>query len=94
MTHSLALVYTAVDQVNAQIVNGPRIVKAPDTLLLDAEGGVDSLALVNLIAALEQLVLDETGKTIVIADETIYSAPTNPLRSLGTLAAYIDTLVS
>ena len=93
MTDSLALIYTAVDQVNAQIVNGPRIVKDPNTLLLDAEGGVDSLALVNLIAALEQLVLDKTGKTIVIADETLYSSPNNPLRSLGTLAAYIDPLL-
>ena len=69
MTHSLELVYTAVDQVNSHIVNGPSIVKAPDTLLLDADGGVDSLTLVNLIAALEQLVFDETGKIIVIADE-------------------------
>jgi len=94
MTDSLALIYTAVDQVNAQILHGSKIVKDPNTLLLDADGGIDSLALVNLFSALEQLVFDKTGKTIVIADETIFSSPNNPLRSLSTLAAHIDTLVS
>jgi acyl carrier protein len=94
MSKSLALVYQAVDQVNAQLVKGPKIVKDPSTPLLDSQAGIDSLALVNLVVALEQLVFDQTEKSITIADENVYSSPDTPFRTLGSLAAYLDKLMA
>lgn len=93
MSEALDLIYTAVDQVNSQISNGPKIVKDPNTSLLAASSGVDSLTLVNLVVALEQVVFDKYGKTIVIADETVLSSPNNPFRTLRTFADHLDTLL-
>jgi acyl carrier protein len=94
MSQSLTFVYQAVDQVNAQSGNGPKIVKDPSTPLLDSEGGIDSLALVNLVVALEQVVFDETEKSITVADENVYSSPDTPFRTLGTLAAYLNKMLA
>jgi acyl carrier protein len=94
MVSSLSLVYEAVDQVNAQIEDGAKIVKDPATPLLDSKGGIDSLAMVNLVVGVEQIVFDQTGKTITIVDENVYSSPDSPFKTIGTLAAYIDKLTS
>jgi len=93
MSNSLALVYQAVDHVNAQMPDA-KIVKDPSTPLLDSEGGIDSLALVNLVVALEQAVYDETEKSITIADESIYSSPDSPFRTLGSLAQHLDKMLA
>jgi acyl carrier protein len=94
MSNALALVYQAVDQVNAQSVDGPKIVKDPNTPLLDSQGGIDSLGLVNLVVTLEQIVYDQTEKSITIADENVYSSPETPFRTLGSLAAYLEKMVA
>ena len=93
MANSLSLIYTAIDQVNEQLVDQPKIPKSPETPLLDSESGIDSLALVNLLVAVEQLVFDQTGTTIVIADESILTSEENPLRSIGSLAARLDSIL-
>jgi acyl carrier protein len=93
MQEMLSLIYTAVDQVNAQILDGAKIEKSPNTRLLDVDSGIDSLSLVNLVVALEQLIYDKTGKSITIADEKILSSPNNPFRTLGSLAAHLETLL-
>ena len=93
MSKALELVYAAVDQVNAQAIDDTKIVKDPATPLLDGDGGVDSLALVNLVVALEQIVFDETGDTIAIVDEDVYSSPDSPFRTLGSLAAHLEKLI-
>ena len=89
----LAIIYTAVDQVNETIVDGPKIARDPDAPLLDAEGGIDSLTLVNLVVAVEQLVFDKTRKTIVIADESIFSSESNPFRTLRAFSTHLETLL-
>jgi acyl carrier protein len=90
---SLSLVYQAVDSVNASAEQNKQIAKDPSTPLLDSEGGIDSLALVNLVVALEQIVFDATEKSITIADEDVYSSPDSPFRTLGSLAAYLDKMI-
>lgn len=94
MSKSLEFVYLAVDHVNAQLRDGSQIVKDQSTPLLDGEGGIDSLALVNLVVALEEIVFDETEKSITIADENVYSSPDSPFRTLGSLAAYLDKMIA
>ncbi|MDB5582194.1 MAG: hypothetical protein JWR80_7370 [Bradyrhizobium sp.] len=94
MASSLSLIYEVVDQVNEQIEDGAKIVKAPETSLLDSKGGIDSLAMVNLVVGVEQLIFDRTGKTITIVDENVYSSPDGPFQTIGTLAAYIDKLTA
>jgi acyl carrier protein len=66
--HALQLIYKAVDEVNTQNPDAPQIVKSPDTTLLDSKNGIDSLMLVNLVVAIEQVVYDQTSKSVSVAN--------------------------
>ncbi|ECP6258023.1 hypothetical protein FUD28_07780 [Campylobacter coli] len=61
-----------------------------DTKLYNGFGGcLDSLALVSLIADLEELLSEEFGKEIILADEKMMSAKTSPFKNVESLADYI-----
>lgn len=94
MKSSLEIIYDAIDQVNAQDENSAKITKSPDTPLLGSGSTVDSLALVNLVVAIEQLVSDHANKSITLVDESVFSSPDNPLSTVGSLARYLEKLIS
>lgn len=64
------------------------------TVLLGAEGILDSMGLVSLIVAVEQDVEDEFGKEITIADAKAMSQKNSPFRTVGSLVDYIDNLLN
>lgn len=88
----LDMLYTAIDEVNAQ-TDGPHIEKSPDILLFGGDHGIDSLTLVNLIAAIEQQIQMRTGKSVVIVDESTLALKDNPFQTIGTLAAHVEALL-
>ncbi|MFP4156275.1 MAG: hypothetical protein ACLFU4_01510 [Opitutales bacterium] len=55
------------------------------SLLYGGEGLLDSMALVNLIADLEEAVDAKFGQTIALADEKAMSAKHSPYRSVASL---------
>lgn len=65
-----------------------------NTVLLGAEGILDSMGLVSLIVAVEQDVEDEFGKEITIADAKAMSQKNSPFRTVGSLVDYIETLLN
>lgn len=89
----LDLVYAAIDEVNAQTVDGDVIEKSVNTSLLGGEQGMDSLTFVNLIVALEEKINDQTGKSVVLVDENSMSLQEHPFRTVGTLADYVERLL-
>lgn len=60
---------------------------SPDgnTLLYGADAPLDSMALVNLIADIEDAVSAQLDATITLADEKAMSAKNSPFRSVGSL---------
>ncbi|HDV6579336.1 TPA: hypothetical protein RJS70_001652 [Campylobacter lari] len=50
---------------------------------------LDSLALVNLVADLEELLSEEFNKEIVLADEKMMSARNSPFKDIESLTDYI-----
>ncbi|HLN52600.1 MAG TPA: hypothetical protein VK212_02760 [Lentimicrobium sp.] len=64
-----------------------------NTHLYGRSGILDSLGLVQLIADLEDEVLNQTGKIITIADERAMSAKFSPFRTVSALANYINVLL-
>lgn len=56
-----------------------------DSPLYGNEGVLDSMALVNLIADLEDAVMDQTGVAITLADEKAMSARKSPFLTVGSL---------
>jgi acyl carrier protein len=66
-------IFRAIDEVNAQLPANQQLLKADDTVLVGASGGLDSLGLVNLIAVLEQLVEAEFQTSISLIDDDLMS---------------------
>ena len=91
---ALDIVYAAIDQVNAQTEDGPRIEKSPEMPLLGGDGGVDSLTLVNLFATVEQQIEMQTGKAVVLVDDSMLTVEDSPFRTVGTLAGLVEKLLT
>lgn len=62
---------------------------------LFGEGGVlDSLALVSLIADIEEKIDDALNRSIVLADERAMSQRTSPFRDVKSLCHYVEKLLN
>jgi acyl carrier protein len=66
----------------------------PETVIFGRQGLLDSMGLVALIADLEETVETELGVALTLADERALSRTSSPFRTLGSLAAYIQELIS
>jgi D-alanine--poly(phosphoribitol) ligase subunit 2 len=89
----LGLVYSAIDDVNAQSAT-ELIAKTPDTRLLGGAGGLDSLTFVNLVVALEEQIQTGLGKSVTLVDEDSMALQEHPFRTVGTLADYVEKLLA
>ena len=88
----LALVHAAIDDHNS--VAATPVGKAGDTVLYGAGGALDSIALVNLIIALEQHVLDRTGIALALADDRAFSQARSPFRTVASLVEYVGERIA
>ena len=79
------IIFESIDEVNAMLPEDEHLTKSLETRLLGEGGQVDSLGLVNLVVAVEQLVLEQLDLTIVLADEKAMSRKRSPFRSVETL---------
>lgn len=87
------VIFSAVEEVNDQLPRKQRLEKSIDTILFGKSGKLDSLALVNLIVAVEEKIQEEFGVTVTLADERAMSRTNSPFKSLGTLADYVALLL-
>ena len=91
---TLNLVYAAIDEVNAAAAEEAILQKSPDARLLGGDGSIDSLTFVNLIIAIEEQIQKTMGASIVLVSENSMTQQLQPFRTVGTLAAYVATLLS
>lgn len=89
---ALAAVYAAMDEVSAQLEDGLPLEKAPDTPLLGDGSPLDSLALINLIVALEEITQRLTGEARQLLDEDLLADPEGPYRTPQSLAEHLAAL--
>jgi acyl carrier protein len=89
----LQIVYAALKDAGEELGNAELAKPGPETRLYGRHGLLDSLALVNVLADVEQRVADGFGKTITLADERAMSQKRSPFASAGTLADYIELLL-
>lgn len=90
----LGLVYSAIDEVNAQSARGAMIAKTLDTRLLGGEAGLDSLTFVNLVVAVEEQIQTGLGQSVVLVDEDSMTLQEHPFRTVGTLASYVEKILA
>lgn len=82
------LIYVAIDELNETSDNDP-ITKSATTALYGASSLLDSVDLVNLLLSVEELLEDELGVEIVIANEKALSQKHSPFKTVETLAQYL-----
>ena len=77
-----------------QELGKPALAQADEQTRLFGEASpLDSIALVTLMADLEEDIFQATGRRITIADEKAMSRLTSPFRRVGLLADHIVELV-
>ncbi len=90
----LAVIYRAVDSMNAELPPDRQLAKAAETSLLGAQSVLDSLHLVSLLIAIEQEVADTMSVTLTLADERALSMKESPFRTIQSVASYIEVLIA
>ncbi len=90
----VAVIYAAIDELNSQSVNGFQIQKSLETPLLTKGSGLDSLAFVNLIVAVEGQLETTLGLSVVLVDEDSMSLQEAPFRTVGSLVNYVEAVVA
>jgi acyl carrier protein len=82
----LQLVYDSVDEVNAQLNPDRHVAKAPETSLVIGAAGLDSLAYVNLITAVEEKCEERFGHFVSLWDDASTGASYD---TIGDLAEHV-----
>ena len=68
---------------------------SPQTILYGRDGSLDSMALVNLIADIEDALVEKFDVSIALADEKAMSAKNSPYRDVASLTdAVIERIPS
>ena|SRR5205807_920415 len=86
-------VFSAVDELNAQLPAGVAVQKSLDATLYGPGGKLESLDFVTLIMEVEEKINAEFGADITIADENLLSKQKSPFSTLGTLIDYLEELL-
>lgn len=89
----LDAIHSALDVVNGQLPKERQIAKSPTTVLRGEAGTLDSLALVNLIVAVEEQISERMGIQISLADAAMGMEASDPLASVESLSQYVAKLV-
>jgi|GEM_PF-365704 acyl carrier protein len=93
MDRTYKVLFSAVDQLNEELLPKQRLTKTPETVVFGHMGKLDSLALVNFLMLTEQKLEDEFNFPISLADERAMSQERSPFRTLATMADYIGQLL-
>lgn len=88
------LVVECLEEVLAERGDGATLSLGPDTRLLGADSVLDSLGLVALIVDVEDRLRSSHGASVTLADERAMSQTRSPFRTVQTLAAYIDMVLT
>jgi acyl carrier protein len=89
----LRAIFKAIDDVNELLASENQLAKSLETALVGPDAVLDSMAFVNLIAAVEERIEETLGTTICLADQA-GGIDIEAFRTVGTLADYISRTLS
>lgn len=89
----LEVIYRVIDDINDQEDQDEKITKSLDTILMGSGSDLDSLAIVNLIVAVEQDIEDAFDLSVTLASERALAQEVSPFRTVKSLRDYISILV-
>ena len=86
-------VFSAIDDVNQLLPKNEKVDTKLESLLYAEGGKLDSLALVNLIVAIEEKIEAEFGALISLADDRAMSKKDSPFRTIRSLVNHLCVLL-
>ena len=89
----VSLVLAAAEDLNDIFEDPIDLSAGADALLYGDRGPLQSMDLVSLVIAVEQLIEDESGTLVSLTDERAMSQKSSPFRSVESLATYAHTLL-
>jgi acyl carrier protein len=84
-----AVIFSAIETLNAERSPDDAISKALDTILFGANSRIDSLSLVSLIVDVETSINADHGLAISLADDRALARAESPYASVGALKEYV-----
>jgi D-alanine--poly(phosphoribitol) ligase subunit 2 len=87
------IVLDAIDELNQTLDVPVSVEQGEATPIYGQDKTLDSISLVSLIVSIEQKVEDKFNMSIILANEKAMSQRNSPFLTVGTLSAYIKTLV-
>lgn len=88
------ILYPAIEEINETLDEGEKLAKSPDSVLFGEKALLDSIGLVNFIVTVERNIEEKLDRSITLASEKAFSRRESPFLTLGTLADYIQELLS
>ena len=88
------VINSALKELNSSLDADEAISSDPTTPLIGSDSSLDSLALVRLLTSIERIIEEQTGRNLVLVDESTYSDEVSPFSSLQTLTDHINRLIS
>lgn len=91
MTRDLAaqIVLDAARALNEGRIDKIDVARGEAAPLYGRDGVLDSMGLVALVVAVEQIVEERTGVAVILADDKAMSQSSNPFRAVGVFADYL-----
>lgn len=84
-------VFRAIDELNEQRPRADHIAKSDDAPLVGADGALDSLGFVNLIAILEQRIESDLQASLTLIDHDVLADASRHFKSVGSTVMYLAT---
>lgn len=88
------IVFQAIEETNEELPAEKQLELSLETGLFGSQGKLDSLDLVNLVVATEQMIEEELGISLTLADEKVLALEESPFQTIGTLVSFITSQVS
>jgi acyl carrier protein len=86
------LVHRAIDTINRQLPVERRLKKMPETVIIGPGGELDSLGIITLVIALEEMVSQAVGQPVQLLDETALASNNSPFQTIGSLTRFLEAL--
>lgn len=90
----LQCVYAAIDEANEDREDHPPLEKSLATPIYGAESGLDSLGLINFLAAVEEGIERDIGVIVALSSEQTLAKEPSPFDSVRALVEHIEELLA
>lgn len=87
------IVFESIKDLNELLNDENKLDLNENEKLLDSEGKIDSIDIVNLVSIIEDKIFEEFGKSPIIVSERAFSRKDSPFKDVKTIIIYLTELM-